>query len=254
MITRYRVAAVTGASEGIGRALAVRLARQGSGVALLARRADLLEETARLVGEAGGRPIVAPCDVGDREAVAAALARAAAELGPVDLLVANAGIGFPTPGHKFDASAFERIQRVNVLGAAYAFEAVIPSMVERRSGHLVGLASLAGFLGAPGGAAYCASKASLMTLLESLRVDLAPRGIAVSTICPGFIRSAMTARNKFRMPFLMDLDPAADKIFRAILAKRRVYAFPWPLALAARLGRLVPRAVYDRAVGGVLRG
>lgn len=245
----YAVAAITGASSGIGRELALEIARRGSDVALLARRREALEETAASVEGLGRKAVALPCDVRDRAAVLAAIAEAASRLGPIDLLVANAGIGVPLSASRWDGSRVAETFEVNVLGAAHAFEAVLPGMLERGRGHLVGVSSLAAWRGVPGHGPYGASKAAMNVMLESLRAELAPRGVAVTTICPGFVRTPMTARNKFRMPFLMEPEEAARRIARAIAARRRVYAFPWPFSWIVRAAAHLPAAIGDRLLG-----
>lgn len=248
----YRVALVTGGSTGIGRAVAHRLGAAGTAVSLLSRRPDLLEATAREIREAGGSAIAVPCDVRDRVQVLAAVIETNRRLGPVDLLVANAGVGHLVSAKRFEAPAAEEIFRVNLLGVVYAIEAVLPAMLEREGGHLAAISSLAGWRGMPQSGPYGSSKAAVDTLLESLRVELAPSGVKVTTVHPGFIRTAMTAPNRFPMPFLMDADDAARRIVRAIRLGRRTYAFPWQTALLMRLIRHLPNAIYDRAMANAI--
>lgn len=248
----YRVALVTGASAGLGRAIAHELARAGTAVSLLARRTDLLEATAREIREMGGTATTIPCDVRDRVQVLAAVIDTTRRLGPVDLLVANAGVGHLVSAQRFEAPPIEEIYRVNLLGVVYAIEAVLPGMLERGAGHLVAISSLAGWRGMPQSGPYGSSKAAVDTLLESLRVELAPSGVRVTVAHPGFIRTAMTAANRFPMPFLMDADAAARRIVRAIRLGKRTYAFPWPTALLMRFVRLLPNAIYDRAMGNAI--
>ena len=245
----YRIAAITGASSGIGREMAIEVARRGSDVAVIARRRGELEETAAAVRQAGRRAHVAPCDVRDRDAVLESFREISSALGPVDLLIANAGLGLPISARKWDSRKVTEVLAVNVAGPAHAIEAVLPAMLERGSGRIVGISSLASFIGYPGHAAYAASKAAFSLMLETLRLELRSAGVGVTTICPGYIRTPMTAANRFKMPLLMDADDAARRIVDAIAARRRVYAFPWPLALAVRVARLLPAAVLDRLSG-----
>jgi short-subunit dehydrogenase len=239
------VAVVTGASSGIGAELARRLAAEGVKVGLTARRADLLEEVAATIRAAGGTAAVAPADAADARATREAITRLAAELGPVDLLVANAGLGLSTPAATFSAELVEQIVRVNLLGPAYAIEAVLPDMLVRGRGHLVGISSLAAYRGLPDTAGYCASKAGLTALLESLRVELHPRGIAVTVVHPGFVRTPMIAGSTDPQPFVMDVEPAVRIILRGIAARRPAVAFPWPTAALASLGRWLPPRISD---------
>jgi short-subunit dehydrogenase len=204
-----QVALVTGASSGIGSALARELARQGCKVGLIARRQAELSQLADEIQRAGGTAAFAPADVGVRDQIHQAIAELRGRLGPTDLLIANAGVGVPTMLDPVNIGAVERMFQVNVLGVVYALEAVLPEMLRRRTGHLAAVSSLGAYRGMPGESAYCASKAAVNTYLEGLRIHLRSRGIAVTTICPGFIRTPMTAPNKFPMPWLMDPDDAA---------------------------------------------
>jgi short-subunit dehydrogenase len=221
-------------------------------VALVARRMELLESLAAEIEAAGGRALAIRCDVTDRAQVFAAVRQAEAALGPTGRLVANAGAAEVTRAAEFDAAHVERQLRLNVLGAAYGIEAVLPGMLARRSGHLVAVSSLAGYRGVPGAAAYSASKAALSNLMESLRVDLRGSGVAVTLIVPGFVRvkPAQKAKKKRNRPFRMDLEPATERIHRAIQARVPVYAFPLPLVALAWLGRVLPAGLYDRVLAG----
>lgn len=238
---------ITGASSGIGRAAAVEMGRQGARVALVARREDLLAEVARDVRAAGGETLVLPADVTDRDAAAAAVAETAREWGAVDVVVANAGVGVTRPAHKLRIDDIERMMRVNYLGAVYVILAALPAMVERKSGQVVGVSSLAAFRGLPGSAGYSATKAALTAFLESVRIDVRPHGVIVTTVHPGFVRTPMTAPNKHPMPFLMDVDKAAKVMVAGIRAGRSEVNFPWQLAGIMQAVRRLPNSVYDRA-------
>ncbi len=246
------VALVTGASSGIGRALSVRLAEDGYDVGLCARRAGLLEEVAQAVRSAGGRASVHPHDVSSRDAVLHAVAECEQRLGAVDLLIANAGIG-GRRGVEVDGENVERVFGVNVLGAVYAVEAVLPAMLQRGSGHLVCVSSIAAYGGLPRAGAYSASKAALTTYFESKRLDLRGTGVDVTVLAPGWVRTPMTGGEHSTRPILLELEPAVDRMMRAIRERRPHLAFPWTLATAVRLGRLLPRFAYDRLVGGLFR-
>src|SRR5262245_59374655 len=200
---------ITGASSGIGLELARSLAREGTKVALVARRKPLLDSLASEIASSGGTALSIPCDVRERMPMHAAVAEASRELGPIDLLIVNAAVGHVIPADEFDAALFEDTIRTNLLGPVYAAEAVLPSMLSRRSGHIVGISSLAAYLGFPLTHAYSASKSGLNAFLEGLRAEIADRGIHVTTVCPGFVRTPMTARNTGAMPFLLEPDEAA---------------------------------------------
>jgi short-subunit dehydrogenase len=234
-----QVAIVTGASSGIGRELARLLAAGGAKVGLIARRRDELDRLAKLIAEAGGTAIVAAADVADFTAVEAAVAAIRQQLGPIDLMIANAGVGIPTRLDPVNVADVDATIRVNVLGVIYAFAAVMPEMLARRSGRLAAVSSLAGFAGLPGESAYCASKAAINVYLDGLRAHLRGRGVSVTTLCPGFVRTPMTAANTFWMPGLLTAEDAARRMLRAIARRRAVYSFPFVTAMLMRLlGRL----------------
>ncbi|MBA3321329.1 MAG: SDR family NAD(P)-dependent oxidoreductase [Pyrinomonadaceae bacterium] len=237
---------ITGASSGIGWALAVELGRRGAAVALLARRAEALHELSREVEAVGGRALALPVDVRDAERLRAAVAEAENFFGKIDVLIANAGMGELSPARGLDEKIVADVFGVNVLGAINSVAAVLPQMLERGGGHLVAISSLAAYRGFPGSGAYCASKAALSTFFESLRTELQGSGVAVTTIHPGFIDTPMTRGRNQPMPYLMTVDNGARMILRAIEQRRRTYAFPWQLAALSRLIKLMPDALYDR--------
>jgi short-subunit dehydrogenase len=235
------VTLLTGASSGIGRSLARRLA--GDPLALVARREALLDTLAAEIEAAGGQALALPCDVTDRAQVAEAVAVAEARFGPIERLIANAGGGRSTDVESFAAAEIEEILRLNVGGVANCIEAVLPGMLARGYGHIVVTSSLAAWRGLPGAAAYSAAKAALTAMMESLRIDLAPHGIDVTVISPGFVRTKPGKKGK---PFQVGLEQATARMARAIRARRRSYAFPLPLVLALGFGRLLPAPLYDR--------
>lgn len=245
------VTLITGASSGIGRSLARRLALAGDRVALLARRADLLEELAKEIEGAGGVALAVPCDVTDPAAVRAAVAEVEARLGPVETLIANAGGSDPTFMDEFSAHQVESVVRLNLLAVASCIEAVLPGMLERGHGHLVATGSLAAYRGLPSAAAYGAAKAGLANLMESLRIDLRPRGIDVTLLAPGFVRTKPGARKRKRnKPLRMDLEAATERMARSIRDRRGYDAFPRLLVAVLSLSRLLPHRYYDRLVAG----
>ncbi len=244
-----RVAVVTGASSGIGAALARALVAQGCKVGLVARRRERVEELARALDPSGKSTAFAAADVGDREQTRSAVDDLAGRLGPVDLLIANAGVALPTRLEPFSAADVEQVFRTNFFGVVYAVEAVLPGMLKRGRGHLAAVSSLGAYKGLPGSAAYCASKAAVNTFLEGLRIQLHGRGVAVTTLCPGFVRTPMTAPNPFRMPWILEPDEAARRIVRALGRRRKVYDFPWPTAMLMRLTRWLPDRFIARRLG-----
>lgn len=239
-------AILTGASSGIGLALARELSCRGYELALLARRAELLKE---LASNLTTKAIALACDVTDRESVRNAVQRAHDELGGAfDVAIANAGVGISGQVAKLRIDDAEQTIRVNVLGMLYFFDAVIPPMIEAKKGRFVGVASLAGLRGLPSSATYSASKAAMQTFLEASRVELKPYGVGVTIVNPGFVKSPMTDKNRFHMPFLMSAEKAARIIADGIERGKRVVEFPLPMALLVRLLRHLPDALYDRVM------
>jgi short-subunit dehydrogenase len=248
-----KTAFITGASSGIGRELAKRLAREGVEVAIAARREDQLHALEQEIAAEGGRARVYPLDVANPDATTETLQRADREMGGIDLVVANAGVSKHRWSGKLTYQDCADIIDVNVRGAVATLTALLPAMVERQRGHLVGISSLAQYRGLPSSAAYSASKAFLSHFLEALRVDLASTNVAVTDIRPGFVRSPMTDRSTMTMPFLIDLDQAIDAMIAGVRARAPVVAFPWQLASIVRAGTLVPVRVYDSAVRRIRR-
>ncbi len=243
-----KVAIITGASSGIGRALAHALAREGCKVGLVARRRDQLAELADEIHKAGGTAAFVPADVGDRAQVVTAIRDLAARLGAIDLLVANAGVGAPTTLEPFNVDAQEKMFRINVLGVIYSIDAVLPDMLARRHGHIAAVSSLAAYKGLPGESGYTASKAAVNTFMEGLRIQLRDRGIAVTTICPGFVATPMTEVNQFKMPFLLTAEEAAKQIVGALRRRKKVLDFPWQMALLMKLTAFLPDWVMARSM------
>lgn len=237
---------ITGASSGIGAELARIYARRGDRIALLARRADRLAAVAAEVAALGGKAMVVECDVVDRKSVEAAVQRVLTEFGTLDLVIANAGVAKPVRATAFSTDDAELVMSTNFYGMIYLFGAVIPSMLAQKSGQFVGIASVAGLRGLPRFSVYSASKAAMQNFLEAARAELAPEGIAVTTVNPGFIETEMTAKNRFRMPFLMKLEPAAKIIAAGIDRRARVIEFPFATSKMMRIVRLLPDALVDR--------
>ena len=237
---------ITGASSGIGRGLAVELARRGAKLGLVARRAAALEEVVREIEALGNRALASPADVQNPSSIAGAAEKLRAGLGPIDVLIANAGIGPTKDAAELRGEEVADVMNVNVIGAANSVAAVVPQMVALGHGHLVAISSLAAYRGLPKSAAYCASKAAVSAFFESLRLDLGPKGIDVTIIHPGFIKTPLTADRHVQMPFLMELDDAVKKMVRAIEKRRKRYSFPWQLATIVRAGMIMPIFMYDR--------
>ncbi|MCH2134662.1 MAG: SDR family NAD(P)-dependent oxidoreductase [Phycisphaerales bacterium] len=235
---------LTGASYGLGRALAVELARGGAFLGLTARREDLLAEVLSEVEAAGGQGMVLPGDVTDRAAMNEAAQALRDRVGGIDMLVANAGSHVPTDVNAFDVDQYMGLMNLNFTGALNCIDAVLPDMLKAGAGHIVGMASLAGFRGVPTAAAYGASKAALIHFLESMRFDVESRGVKVTVVNPGFVRTPLTDKNTFRMPFLMEPDKAARVIRRGLERGRLEITFPFPFSTYIKLLRILPMRLY----------
>ena len=225
-------------------------------MALFARRREKLESLrAELERERpAARILVQEGDVTDRERVGRAVREVEEAWGGLDAVVLGAGIGdFMDPAH-FDAGLVERIMAVNFLGAVYGIEAALPGMLRRGAGTIAGISSIAAVRGFPTAAPYCASKAALAHFLESLRGDLRGRGVKVVTVSPGFVKTPLTDRNRFPMPFLLSPEVAARRIAAGIAAGRREVHFPWRLTVPMKLLRCVPAAVFDLLMDRFVRG
>jgi short-subunit dehydrogenase len=238
-----QVVLITGAASGIGRALSHALADESARIAALDLAAEGLES---LAADLKGRPFAAAvADVTDVAATRAAVARLEGRLGPTDLLIAGCGIGRDTSALAFRAEEVAEHVRVNLIGVANSIDAVLPGMLQRRRGHLAALSSLASYRGLPRMAAYCATKAGVNALLEGLRVELRPLGVAVSIVCPGWVRTPMTANLKLTGVGMMEADEAARRIVAGLRARRPFIAFPAGTVWQVRLLRYLPRAVSD---------
>lgn len=273
-----KVVLITGASSGIGRGLALELARRGARLGLLARGANATQTAAAAAGAGSGssstrssfrpetpsrlqevaneiehagngksehRTLVLPADVRDAVAVRAAAQRLRKEFGAIDVMIANAGMGATTDATELDPEEVAKLLSVNVMGAVNSVAAVLPEMVKRGSGQLVAISSLSAYRGLRKSAAYCASKASLSSFFESVRIDLIGSGVDVSIIHPGFIKTPLTDGRKAKMPYLMEVDYAVNKIIHAIERRKKSYAFPWQLATIVRAGMIMPNFMYD---------
>jgi short-subunit dehydrogenase len=229
---------ITGASSGIGAALASELLERGSSVAISARRKERLEEVS------GGRMTVVPLDVTDHDGVLAAADAVRAELGDIDIAVLNAGVWTQTDVRHWDAAAFRNQVEVNLLGASSGIAAVLPTMLERGSGTIVIVTSVAGYRGIPSSEAYGATKAALLNLAESLRADLAPAGITVQWVSPGFVKTELTESNSFPMPFIIEADQAARSIADGMESTRPEIVFPFRMAASMKLLDLLPHRLW----------
>jgi short-subunit dehydrogenase len=234
---------ITGASSGIGEAMARLYAKRGAQLGLVARRGELLD---KLAAELSPCPALYAIDVTDAAALKNAAADFIARFGVPDIVIANAGVSVGTlTGQDADLEVFKTVFDINVLGMVHTFHPFVDAVRAAKKGTLVGIASVAGFRGLPGGGAYSASKAACISYCESLRVELAGSGVSVVTICPGYIRTPMTAVNRYKMPFLISVEEAVERFARAIDAKKSFTVIPWTMGVAARILRILPNWLYD---------
>jgi NAD(P)-dependent dehydrogenase (short-subunit alcohol dehydrogenase family) len=239
---------ITGASSGIGRALALHLAKDGAQVAVSARRREELES---LAAEVPGRIAAFPVDVADESAMKETARAIATALGPLDLAVFNAGTHAPVAVESFDPAPFRKLMAINYMGAVNGIAAVLPNFLARGAGHIAVVSSVAGYRGLPQAAAYGPSKAALINLCEALKPDLDRRGIKISLVNPGFVRTPLTDRNEFPMPFLIEADDAARRIAKGLKAGKFEITFPRRFTFMLKLGRMLPYALYFRLVSRV---
>lgn len=245
-----KIVFLTGASSGIGEALALAMAEKGAIVGLLARREELLKKIAAKITEKGGAARVFAADVVNEKEVMSAANALREEFGRIDILIANAGIGGnDKETRELQPEFVRKVIDINLMGAVNSVYAVLPQMLERKSGQLVAISSLAGFRGLPKSAAYSASKGAMTNLFESIRLDVLNKGIDVTIIQPGFIKTPLTSGRSNKMPFLMELEDSIPLFLGAIENKKKFAAFPWQLAAIVRLARFLPASIYDKFAG-----
>jgi len=249
-----RLVFITGASSGIGQALAMRFYSAGYRLALAARRTAEVQAWAEANSLSAGRYQVYSADVADTNSIVAAGQACIAAQGVPDVVIANAGIsiGMDT-AQRSDLDVMAQTFATNNIGVAATFHPFIAGMVTRGTGTLVGIGSVAGIRGLPGHGAYCASKAAVIAYCESLRGELRPSGVKVVTICPGYIDTPLTRENRYPMPFLMKVEAFADKAFSTIHAGHSYRVIPWQMGVVAKLLRLLPNALFDKALSGRAR-
>jgi short-subunit dehydrogenase len=260
---------ITGASSGIGQALATEYSKHYSAntsensmpgsrmntgfqsitfnIGLVARRSEHLQQLAEtLQNQYGVTCTIYPLDVRDSAALATAAQDFIAKFGAPDIVIANAGVSRGTlTEEKDDIKAIQAIFDINVMGVVNTFQPFIAAMKAAGKGQLIGVASVAGIRGIPGSGAYSASKAAVITYLESLRTEMQHYNIAVSTIAPGYIRTPMTELNQYKMPYLMDAGVFAHKFANAVESKVRFKIIPWQMGVIARIMRLIPPFLWD---------
>ena len=240
MRPNHGVAWVTGASSGIGRAVCLRLAKEGWRVAASARRADALEELAREAGALKGEVQAFPVDITDQNAVHACVAEIERSYGPIALALLNAGVYLPVDAAKFKAEALVKSVNVNLFGAAFALEAITPAMVERGRGHIAIVSSVTGYGGLPTSSAYGATKAALINMAECFKIELDRWGVRTSVINPGFVETPAQDDNTFPKPFMVSADTAAKRIVRGLKTQAFEITFPKRFTYQLKLLGLLP--------------
>lgn len=245
---------ITGASSGIGQALALRFYQAGYRLALAARRTQEVKSWAEAANISASSYEIYSADVSDIDSIVAAGQACLANQGVPDVVIANAGISIGMDSAiRSDLDVMVRTFATNNVGMAATFQPFISAMTKRGSGALVGIGSVAGIRGLPGHGAYCASKAAVIAYCESLRGDLKTSGVKVVTICPGYIDTPLTQKNRYAMPFLMPPEAFADQAFAAIKAGVSYRVIPWQMGAVAKLLRLLPNALFDKALAGRAR-
>jgi NAD(P)-dependent dehydrogenase (short-subunit alcohol dehydrogenase family) len=239
-----RLVWITGASSGIGRALALELARDGATVAVSARSLGQLDQLVRDAATCRGRIVSYPLDVTARDDVVVTVARIERELGPIDITVLAAGTHKPVKAQRFDARELARLVEVNLLGVANSLEPVMRSMIERGRGRIAIVSSVAGYRGLPTSAYYGATKAALINLAESLKFDLDRHGVQMQLINPGFVKTPLTDKNPFRMPFLISPEEAAERIAKGLRGTSFEITFPRRFTWVLKLLRCLPYRLY----------
>lgn len=243
---RGPVVLLTGAANGIGRATALALGARGYRLGLIDRDAGPLDDVAARLRSTSVLVSSKPADVRDGDALRGAVSSLESEIGPVEIVVACAGVGGLSTAVDLDLEGFRRMLEINVLGVARTIEAVLPGMFARGSGHIVGISSVAGFRGLPWMPGYSASKAALTTYLEGLRPSLKRRGVTITTVYPGFVRTAITQDTPFRKPVkMLEPDEAAKSIVRAVVRRPRDHVFPLGAAIGMGFLRRLPNRVFD---------
>jgi short-subunit dehydrogenase len=238
---------LTGAAHGIGRATAIALAKIGRPLALIDRDQAALAELCEILKGHGSTVACSGVDVRDRQALFESVAGFAEVVGPIEVLVACAGIGTLTLVPELDTAGLRETLEVNVVGVAQCIEAVLPGMIERKRGHIIGVASLAGYRGFPWMISYSASKAALIAYLEALRPGLSRRGVTVTTVCPGFVRTRLATEVPYQKPVKMiEPEAAARHLVRAITRRPRNCVFPWDMKISLAILKHMPDALFDR--------
>ncbi|MCG6912728.1 SDR family NAD(P)-dependent oxidoreductase [bacterium BMS3Abin03] len=240
-----KVILITGASSGIGRELAVHFSKENCSLVLLARRLDLLNDLAEQIKINNSRIEILKCDVTNTDDVSSAVNEIKNKLGRIDIAILNAGVGHRAGPKEYNSSSSKNVFDTNILGITHFIENILPDFIERRDGMIVGVSSLSDSRGWPGNGFYSASKIAVTRLLESLRIDVKQFNIKVITVKPGFVKTPMTDKNDFYMPFLMSTEKAAKKIINGIRKEKRIIQFPLPTVLGSKIVGILPDIIFE---------
>lgn len=247
-MSKFKNVVILGVSQGIGKALAVEYSSLACSLVLLSKNEDQLNTLSKELNTSNKNVWAQKCDITDYDEVFAGIKFAEEKLGKIDLIIINSGVGGPTWMNKFSSKHFKDIFAVNTFGVAHVLEAALPVLRKQGYGTIAGVSSLGDVRGYGGSSSYSASKAAASILLEGARVELKKENIKVITIRPGFVKTAMTDKNEFKMPMLMQPDKAANIIRKGIAAGKSIVQFPLPIVMITRLIKILPNWIFDWAV------
>lgn len=251
MILKDKVVLLTGASSGIGYQLAKDFANEGAKLALLSRRLDILEKLSQALDKKTFVRVY-KCDVTIKQQVHETVVQIKKDFGKIDIAILNSGVGVNSSALDYNSDAAEKVFNTNVLGVIYFIEQLIPDFISEKRGAIVGLSSLGDGKGFPKSGFYSASKAALTILLESLRIELKKFNVKVVTVKPGFIKTPMTDKNKFKMPFLMNVEKASLIIINGLKKDKRIIEFPWQTTIGAKILRMIPTKWFEAFASNAL--
>jgi short-subunit dehydrogenase len=236
---------ITGASSGIGYQLTKDLAKEGANLVLLARRKNILDNLAKELKPFNRKIITAYCDVTSKESVKEAFGFVKEEFGDIDIAILNSGVSHRLSIEEYNSTFIDEVFSVNMFGIVNCLDEIVPVFIEKKEGYIVGVTSLAETRGFPLSAAYCSSKAGASIFLESIRIELKKYNVKVINVKPGFVKTPMTDKNEFWMPFLMNVESASKIILKGIKKEKKIVQFPLPTVLGAKLLRLLPNSLFD---------